>query len=71
MTTLPELRTQRQDAELLFQVAMSELEACLAPTDSHLIAVALGYHREVAATYAAELSLIGSGKLPNQDTDPS
>lgn len=64
MTTLPEIRAQRADAEASFQAAMREVEALLAPTDFHLIATAQGYHREVCAASAAELSLIESGKLP-------
>lgn len=60
--TLPEIRAQRADAEEQYQQAMRKLSASNASEED--LAAALGYHREVFALYAAELSLIESGKLP-------
>ena len=66
-SSLQDLQAQRTDAEASFQGAMREVEAMLAPTDYHLIATALGYHREVCALYNAERSLVESGKLPSSE----
>lgn len=69
MTTLTELRTHRAEAESLFVKAMDDIDEALPGQclDS-LIVEALSYHREVCASYAAELSLISSGTLPKTDT---
>ncbi len=67
MTALTELRTQRAEAELMFQEAMAMLRQ-QQRVDGRLHAAALGYHREVCAAHAAELSLISSGKIAPCET---
>jgi hypothetical protein len=66
MTTLSEIREQIPLSELCFQQAMAELETLVMDypeTGINAIAAALGYHREVCALHAAELSLIGNGTI--------
>lgn len=73
VTTLTELRAQRAEAEGLFLRALNGIKPD-SPDVMRLCAEAQGYHREVCAAYAAELSLISSGKLPDttntQTTNP-
>lgn len=67
MTTLAQLRSNRDDAERQFQLAMVDLGlpgSTAAWPAPELLAKARGYHREVCAAYAAELSLIANGTLP-------
>jgi hypothetical protein len=63
VTQLDTLRAQRADAEEQFQAVMEMIS--MGRVESEIIAQALGYHREVSATFNAELSLISDGKLPN------
>lgn len=69
MNALAEIRDQRPQSERDFQAAMQRLESLLPDGDSgrEAIASALGYHREVCALHAAEISLISHGKLPTSD----
>ena len=66
MTTLTEIHEQIPLSELCFQQAMNELETLVLDypeTGTAAIAAALGYHREVCALHAAELSLISNGTI--------
>ena len=60
--TLTDLRAQREDAEKLFAATMETIAH--GRCEPEFIARALAYHREVSASYSAELSLISDGKLP-------
>lgn len=60
MTTLPQLRAAREESEAQFQAAVI---AAGLPIEQ--LAAVLGYHREVCAAYAAELSIVANGTLPN------
>lgn len=62
MSHIQELQAQRADAEAWFQEAMTVISH--GHFKHELMASALGYHREVCALYAAEISLIGNGTLP-------
>ncbi len=79
MNNLEAIRTQRAETEVDFQTAFKDLlegfdeafttmitNPCMS-TEAQTAVLAL--HREVCALYAAELSLITSGKLSNQE-DP-
>ncbi len=72
MTTLTELRTQRAEAEKLFLSTLNAIPHARPgfPDLIEFCAEAQGYHREVCAAYAAELSLISSGKLSNDNEHP-
>lgn len=59
---LTDLRAQREDAETLFAVTMETISH--GRCEPEFIARAIGYHREICASYSAELSLISDGKLP-------
>jgi Ser/Thr protein kinase RdoA (MazF antagonist) len=71
MNPLAEIREQRPQSERAFQEAMKHLESLLLDGDSgrEAMASALGYHREVCALHAAEISLISAGKLPENDPE--
>jgi hypothetical protein len=66
MTTLTEIREQRTLSEAAFQEALNALETLMldnGPALSCAIASVYGFHREVCALHAAELSLISNGTI--------
>ncbi len=65
MITLETLRNARADAEEQFQRTLETIPHARAGFDdlTRFLAEAQGYHREVCANYAAELSLISNGTL--------
>lgn len=72
MSALTDLRTARAEAEALYQRTMQDLDESLPglPLES-LLCEALGYHREVCALYAAEISLISDGRINSINSLPN
>ena len=66
MSNLESIRTQRAQTESEFQTAFKSLFGD-SRASHHEQTITLALHREICALYAAELSLITSGKLPNEE----